>query len=52
MTNDDKKEARPFAGEHKIGFFEVITLGVIFVFLLLGIYHFALWLWNLIFIAS
>ena len=28
MNNKDKKEARPFDGEHKTGFFEIIILGI------------------------
>jgi hypothetical protein len=52
MTKNYKKEARPFAGEHKIGFFEIITFGIFFVFFVWGVYHFVSWLWGFVFLAS
>ena len=36
MNNKDKKEARPFDGEHKTGFFEIIILGILGCLAILG----------------
>ena len=36
MNNKDKKEARPFDGEHKTGFFEIIILVILGCLAILG----------------
>ena len=36
MNNKDKKETRPFDGEHKTGFFEIIILGILGCLAILG----------------
>jgi hypothetical protein len=40
MNNKDKKIARPFDGEHKIGIFEIVILGIIILIISWGIYYF------------
>ena len=44
MSNKDKKEARSFYGEHKIGFFEIIILGILLFLASWGTYSFGVWL--------
>ena len=36
MNNKDKKEARPFDGEHQTGVFEIIILGIFGFLVILG----------------
>ena len=44
MNNKDKKEARPFDGEHKTGFFEIIILVILGCLVVWGTYSLGVWL--------
>jgi hypothetical protein len=41
MNNKDKQKARPFDGEHKIGIFEIVILGILILLISWGIYYFS-----------
>jgi hypothetical protein len=46
MTKNYKIKSRRFDGEHKIGVFEIIILGIFIFFVACGIYYFGGWFFG------